>query len=208
MSVPIPLIVSAGGWAGCAVSVYFNARQHYRLKRQEEGLKRQEEGLKRQEEGLKHQEEGVRQEKVEREHKEQEARDEQRLKEQAAPQFSNCDGTPGPILVTGSQHSSQGPFMYLWGLVTVVNPTPVPMKISPLRLLMAGEEWPVQSISFHLKSNTQDRSDRISLRGNDKEDYELHFRFPDDKCATGSGELWFASDNRPGEFSVPIRFRQ
>jgi hypothetical protein len=192
MSVPIPLIVSAGGWAGCAVSIYFNVRQHYRLKRQDEGFKRQEEE--------------VRQEKVEHEHKELEARDEQRLKEQAAPQFFNCDGTPGPILVTGSQHSSQGPFMYLWGLVTVVNRTPVPMKITPLRLLMAGEEWPVQSISFHLKSNTKDRSDRISLRGNDKEDYELHFRFPDDKCATGSGELWFASDNRPGEFSVPVKF--
>jgi len=194
MSVLIPLIVSAGGWAGCAISIYFNVRQHYRIKHREEGLKRQEED--------------VRQEKVGREHKEQEARDEQRLKEQVAPLFSNFDGTPGPIVVSGSQHSSQGPFMCLWGLVTVVNPTPVPMKITPLRLLMAGEEWPVQSISFHLKTNTQDRSDRISLRGNHKEDYELHFRFPDDKCATGSGELWFASDNRPGEFSVPVRFRQ
>jgi hypothetical protein len=133
---------------------------------------------------------------------------EQRLKEQAAPLFFNFDGTPGPILITGSQHSSQGPFMYLWGLVTVVNRTQLPMKITPLRLLMAGEEWPVQSISFHLKSNNTDRSDRISLGGNDKEDYELHFRFPDDNCATGSGELWFASDNRPEEFSVPVRFCQ
>ena len=96
--------------------------------------------------------------------------------------------------------------MYLWGLVTVVNLTQVPMKITPLRLLMAGEEWPVQSISFHLKSNTKDRSDRISLRGNDKEDYELHFRFSDNKCATAEGELWLASDNRAEQFSVPVRF--
>ena len=146
--------------------------------------------------------------KAEQKRKDGEREAEQRLKEQAAPLFFNFDGTPGPILVNGSQHSSQGPFMYLWGLVTVVNRTPVPMKITPLRLLMAGEEWPVQSISFHLKSNTKDRSDRISLRGNNKEDYELHFRFPEDKCATGCGELWFASDNRPGEFSVPVRFRQ
>jgi hypothetical protein len=187
MSIPILLIVSAGGWAGCAVSIYFNLRQHHRLKRQEDD---------------------VRQEKVERGHKEQAGRDEQRLKEHAAPLFSNYDGTPGPIVVNGSQHSSQGPFMYLWGFVTVANPTPVPMKITPLRLLMGGEQWPVQSISFHLKSNTQDRSDRISLRGNGKEDYELHFRFPDDKCPTGIGELVFASDNRPGEFSVSARFRQ
>lgn len=144
--------------------------------------------------------------KAEQKRKGDEREAEQQLSGQAAPLFFNFGGTPGPILVTGSQHSSQGPFMYLWGLVTVVNRTRVPMKITPLRLLMAGEEWPVQSISFHLKSNTKERSDRISLRGNDKEDYELHFRFPDDKCATGSGELWFASDSRPGEFSVPVRF--
>jgi len=133
---------------------------------------------------------------------------ERRLKEQAAPLFYNFDGTPGPILIAGSQHSSVGPVIYLWGLVTVVNRTPMPVKITPLRLLMAGEEWPVQSITFHLKSNTRDRSDQISLSGNDKEDYELHFRFAEEKCATGSGELWFASDNRPREFSIPVRFRQ
>jgi hypothetical protein len=146
--------------------------------------------------------------KAEQKRKEEEREAGQRLKERAAPLFFNFDGTPAPILVTGSQHSSQGPFMYVWGLVTVVNRTQLPVKITPVRLLMAGQEWPVQSISFHLKSNTTDRSDRISLRGNDKEDYELHFRFQDDKCATGSGEVWFASDNRPEEFSVPVRFPQ
>jgi len=146
--------------------------------------------------------------KAEQKRKGDEREAEQRLKEQAAPLFFNFDGTPGPILVTGSQHSSQGPFMYLWGLVTVVNRTQVPMKITPLRLLMAGEEWPVQSISFHLKSNTKDRSDRISLRGNDKEDYELHFMFHENKCPTHDGELWFASANRSEEFPVPVRFPQ
>jgi hypothetical protein len=143
---------------------------------------------------------------AERKRKGDEKEAEQRLKEQAAPLFFNFDGTPVPILVTGSQHSSQGPFMYLWGLVTVVNSTQVPMKITPLRLLMAGEEWPVQSISFHLKSNTKDRSDRISLRENDKEEYELHFRVSETKCPTGEGELWLASDNRVEQFSVPVRF--
>jgi hypothetical protein len=81
-------------------------------------------------------------------------------------------------------------------------------KHHPRRLLMAGEEWPAQSISFHLNSNATERLDRISLRGNDKEDYELHFRFPDDNCAIGIGDLWFASDNRPEEFSVPVKFQQ
>ncbi len=145
---------------------------------------------------------------AEQERQGDEREEEQRLRQETVPLFFNFDGTRGPILVTGSQHSSQGPFMYVWGLVTVVNRTQMPVKITPLRLLMGGEEWPAQSISFHLKSNTTERSDRISLSGNDKEDYELHFRFPDDKCATGTGDLWFASDNRPEEFSVPVKFRQ
>src|ERR1035437_1913424 len=146
------------------------------------------------------------QDKAEQKRKDDEREAEQRLKEQAAPLFFNFDGTPGPILVNGSQHSSQGPVMYLWGLVTVVNRTQVPMKITPLRLFMSGEEWPVQSISFHLKSNTKNRSDRISLRGSDKEDYELHFRFSDNKCPTAAGALWLASDNRAEQFSVLVRF--
>jgi hypothetical protein len=40
--------------------------------------------------------------------------------------------------------------VYVWGLVTVVNCTQLPMKITSLRLLMAAEEQPVRSISFHL----------------------------------------------------------
>jgi hypothetical protein len=143
---------------------------------------------------------------AEQKRKEQDREADQRRREQAVPDFYNFGGTSGPILINGTQHSSQGPFMDLWGLVTVVNRTQTPMKITPLRLVMADGNWPVQSISFHVKSNSRDRSDRISLRGNDKEDFELHFRFRDEKCATGSGQLWFASDNRPEEFSVPVRF--
>jgi hypothetical protein len=73
--------------------------------------------------------------------------------------------------------------------------------LSRAGLLSFGQSgwWPL---------HTTERSDRISLRGNDKEDYELHFRFSDDKCATGTGDLWFASDNRPEEFSVPVKFQQ
>jgi hypothetical protein len=183
MSVPIQLIVSAGGWAGCAVSIYFNVRQHYRLKRQSEE---------------------VRQEKVERERKEQEAQDEQRKREQAPPDFYNFDGTSGPIVINGSQHSSQ--VAHLWGVVTVVNPTDRHMKITPIRLVIAGEEWPFQSITFQRRSFTEGTFDRISLVGNDKEDYELHFRVPENKCPTGDGELWLASSNRAEQFLVSVRF--
>jgi hypothetical protein len=147
--------------------------------------------------------------KAEQKRKEDEREAEQRRREQAPPDFYNFGGSPGPILANGSQHSSQGPFMDLWGLVTVVNRTHTPMKITPRRLILAGEEWPVISISFHRKSDTRDRSDRISLRGNDKEDYELHFMFPDDKYPTHptrGGDLWLSTDNRGEEFSVKVDF--
>jgi hypothetical protein len=144
--------------------------------------------------------------KAEQKRKDNEKEAEHHRQKQVAPNFYNYGGTPAPILVNGRQHSSQGPFMDLWGLVTVVNSTLLPIKITPLRLVMAGKEWPIQGISFHVKSNPQHRSDRISLRGNDKEDYELHFRCPDDKSVTGDGELWLQSDNRPQEFAVPVRF--
>jgi hypothetical protein len=145
--------------------------------------------------------------KAEQKRKDDEKEAEQRRREQAAPEFYNYGGTPLPILINGRQYFPRGgPFWDLLGLVTVVNSTLLPMKITPLRLVIAGKDWPVLSISFHVKSNPRDRSDRISLRGNDKEDYELHFRCPDDTCAAGDGELWLASDNRPHEFPVSVRF--
>jgi len=73
-------------------------------------------------------------------------------------------------------------------------------------VLSVGHAW--TGFSSQHSFQTTERSDRISLRGNDKEDYELHFRFSDDKCATGTGDLWFARDNRPEEFSVPVKFHQ
>jgi hypothetical protein len=142
--------------------------------------------------------------KAEQKHKDEAREAERRRKEEAPPAFYSFGGTPGPIPITGSQHSPQG--RDLWGLVTVVNPTQGHMKITPRRLVMAATDWPALSISFHVKSNPRDRSDRISLMGNSKEDYELHLKFPTNNCPTGNGELWVASDNRPDEFSVPLKF--
>jgi hypothetical protein len=152
--------------------------------------------------------EALAKEKAEQRRKEEEGEAERRRKEQAPPQFYNFGGNLGPILINGIQHSAQGPFMDLWGLVTVVNPTQVPMKITPLRLVLGDEKWPVHSFSFRLQSNPRERFDRISLRGNDKEDYELHLMFPDNKYPTPptrDGELWLSSDNRDEEFLVKIR---
>jgi hypothetical protein len=136
------------------------------------------------------------------------AKTEQRRKERMPPEIYNAGGSPNPIRITGSQHSVQGPFVDVWGAITVVNPTPAHMKIAPLRLVINGGDWEIKRLAFHLKSNDRERYDRISVVGNDKQDYNLHFLFPETKVPEGiSGELWLTSSNREDEpFSVPISF--
>jgi hypothetical protein len=144
--------------------------------------------------------------KAQQQRKEREGRAKEQRKEQVPPDFYSFDGNPGPILVNGRRTAMNGESVDVWGLVTVVNRTMVPMKIAPLRLVVANTDWPCQNISFHVKSDTQKRSDRISLMGNCKEDYELHFRCPGNNRPAGDGELWLTSDNRAKEFAIPLRF--
>ena len=82
------------------------------------------------------------------------------------------------------------------------------MKIAPLRLVINGGDWEIKRVAFHLKSNDRERYDSISMVGNDKQDYNLHFLFPETKVPKGmSGELWLTSSNREDEpFSIPISF--
>lgn len=97
--------------------------------------------------------------------------------------------------------------MDLWCLVTIVNYTRIPMKITPLRLLLDGTEWPVNKFFFRLKSNTRDKFDRISLIGNHKEDYELHFIFSDNNYPRArSGDLLVQTDNNDEPFPVNVKF--
>jgi hypothetical protein len=133
---------------------------------------------------------------------------EHRRKERMPPEVYNVGGTPNPTRITGSQHSVKGPFVDLWGTITVVNPTQGHMKITPQRLVIDGAEWPFETISFHLKSNDHERYDRISMVGNDKQDYNLHFLFPEGRVPKGmAGELWLTSSNREDEpFSIPVSF--
>jgi pyrimidine deaminase RibD-like protein len=129
-------------------------------------------------------------------------------KQEAPPDFYNFGGNPGPIKLSGIAHSVQGPWMDIWGLVTIVNPTQSPMKIALHRLILDGKEWGVQSFFFRPKSNPLHRFERISLMGNTKEDYELHVMFPDTDYPSPpsrDGELWVSSGNRPGEFPVKVR---
>lgn len=123
------------------------------------------------------------------------------------PRIFSLNGDPAALLFSGRQHSAHGPFTDLSCGVTVVNYAQAPVKISPLRLVLDNEEWPEAKVFFRPKTDVRQRFARISVRGNDKEDYELHLMFPDEKIpAARKGELWFESDNREEPFVIDVRF--
>lgn len=135
-------------------------------------------------------------------------KDQQNEGGQAPPHFYNFDGNPGPIALSGIQHSNQGPWMDVWGLVTIVNPALSHMKIGLDRLVLDGRECAVVGFFFRPKSNPSQRFQRISLMGNTKEDYEVHVMFPDTDYPTPpsrDGDLWVSSDNRQEPFPVKVR---
>lgn len=128
--------------------------------------------------------------------------------EQAPPKFYNFDGRPLPIPLSGIQHAAQGPLMDVWGAVTIVNPTPSHMKIFLRGLVLGNIACPVQGFFFRQKTDLQEH-ERISLMGNTKGDYELHFLFPDSNCPvppSRDGELWVSWEtiNRQDEFAIPV----
>ena len=99
--------------------------------------------------------------------------------------------------------------MDLWGLVTIVNPTPNHMKIYLQRLVLGGQDCARANFFFRPKSDRKQRYEGISLMGNEKEDYEVHVMFPDNDYPTPpsrEGELWVSVNinGRDGVFSVKV----
>jgi hypothetical protein len=137
----------------------------------------------------------------------EEARIEQQRKEQTPPMVYNYDGSPDPILVSGKSDSVDGSMKHLYCLVTVVNSTQAPMKIVPIRLVLGSQEWPL-NFFFRLKDGpTRERLRKISLRGNEKNDYELNFLFQPSSCPESMQcEFWLSSDNRSEPFAVKVKF--
>jgi pyrimidine deaminase RibD-like protein len=124
---------------------------------------------------------------------------------QSLPELYNFDGNSGPISLSGVQHSVQGPWMDVWGVVTVVNPTQSHMKISLHHLVLDGKEHLVQRLFFRLKSDPREQFERISLMGNTKEHYEVHVMFPETDYPTPpsrDGELWVSSN---GQEPFPVK---
>jgi hypothetical protein len=111
------------------------------------------------------------------------------------PHLCNFGGKEPPINISGKEHSAQGPFMVLSGLVTIVNPTQQPMRIGLGRLIIEGKERDLSRSYFRLKSRPIERFTAITLTGNNKEDYELHFVFAEaDFPSSCGGELWLSID--------------
>ena len=122
------------------------------------------------------------------------------------PVVYNFDGADGPVKVRGRMHSVHGPKMDLYGLVTIVNPSLTPTKIRPVRLVVDGQEFPLDSFFFREKDK-RERFQKISVLGNDKGHYELHFLFPDDKFSEmKQGELWLAKDGNDEPIRVELSF--
>ena len=121
-------------------------------------------------------------------------------------QFFNFNGASSPILISGSQHSVHGPHMDLWGLVTVVNYSQSPLKIGLGSLVFDGADFPLVRFFFRLRSKPE-RFERISLLGNNKEDYELHFMFPDNNYPKNcTGKLIIETDTEGGSLALDISF--
>ncbi len=125
--------------------------------------------------------------------------------ERKSLQMFNFNGAPDPILISGKQHSVHGPLMDLWCLVTIVNYTHTPMKVGLRSLVFEQAEYPLTKFFFRPKSKPE-RFERISLLGNSKEDYELHFMFPDGQYPQAcSGQLIIQTD-RDDPFPVDVTF--
>lgn len=121
-------------------------------------------------------------------------------------QIFNFNGAPHPILISLKEHSIHGPQIDLRGVVTIVNYTQTPMKIS-LSLILDEPGYILTRFFFRPRGRPE-QFERISLLGNSKEDYELHFMFPDNRYPqASSGQLVIQTDTGEDPFYVDVRFQ-
>lgn len=86
--------------------------------------------------------------------------------------FAQGEG-PGPILISGSEASTQPGTLALSRLVTVVNKAQQPVRITAKRLLVNGTEWPLEGLFFqNPKSRAKDWA--ITVAGNSHQDLKLY----------------------------------
>jgi hypothetical protein len=120
------------------------------------------------------------------------------------PRVYNFSGQLAPINVNGKSASIQGR-IDLSGLLIIANPTQQPMNVGFNRLVIDGKVRTPQNRFFRPKGHLE-RYDAINIMGNAKEDYEVHFLFPEaDYPKSSDGELWLSLDGEE-TFSVKVWF--
>jgi hypothetical protein len=113
---------------------------------------------------------------------------------------------PGPILISGSEASTQPGWMALSRRITIVNKSQQPVRIAAKRLVIDGTAWPLESLFFqNLTSRAKDPA--ISIAGNHHEDRNLYFlvsttNLPRDRA----GIVEFQIDDNEEPLRVHVQF--
>ena len=118
--------------------------------------------------------------------------------------IQNRDGTPEPLLVTGSYQSAQDSSMrVIYGILKIINKTQQPVSIAPLRLMVDGKEWPVHRVFFQRMVPVPTKDAEATVLGNHVDEYRLLFMFPSGNCPERkSGTVVFRIDDEERPISV------
>ena len=113
---------------------------------------------------------------------------------------------PGPILISGSESSTQPGTTALSRLVTLVNKGQQSVRITANRLLIDGCQWPVEALFFQsLKTRAKDKA--ITISGNSHDDFRLYLLVSTtDLPRNQSGILEFQIDQNEEPLRVNVQF--
>jgi len=125
-------------------------------------------------------------------------------KSQESVRIQNRDGTSGALLITGSKQSDLDKSLrVLWGVLKIVNRLPHPMSVTPLRLIVEGNDWPVHSAFFQSMVPVAPKDKEITVPGNDFVERRLFFMFGPGKSPEGkSGTVVFRIDDDERAYTV------
>jgi uncharacterized protein (TIGR02391 family) len=120
--------------------------------------------------------------------------------------YGQGEGT-GPILISGSEASTQPGTMALSRLVTIVNKTQQPVRITAKqRLIIDGTDWPLHAVFFQsLETRAKDKA--ITVAGNDHNDCRLYFLVPtNDLPRNRAGIVEFQIDENEEPLRMNVQF--
>ena len=117
----------------------------------------------------------------------------------------NGDGTPEPLLITGSYASAvDNSKRVLYGALTFTSYTQFPVQITPVRLIVDGQDWFAHQMFFQpMNMGSPPRYKSVTVLAGQSTQYKLNFMFPinssPDKRA---GTLVFRIEDEECSYSV------